>query len=85
MELDALSSLQKNLSFLNLDSEKEEKLVNGVNNEAIGQNKETAANDDVVYNNNDDIVDGKIQLDNQSYKEEISKDFRIFISCPSNC
>ena len=79
MELDALSSLQKNLSFLNLDSEKEEQLVNGVNNEAVGQNKETAANDDVVHNNNDDIVDGKIQLDNQSYKE------KIFISCPSNC
>ena len=73
------------MPFLNLDSEKEEKLVNGVNNEAVGQNKKTAANDDVLHNNNDDIVDGKIQLDNQSHKEKISKDFKIFISCPSNC
>ena len=42
---------------------KKEKFVNDVNNEAIEQYEETAIDNDIL-NNNDDIVDGKIELDN---------------------
>ena len=66
MELGALSSLYADSTFLNLDNEKEEKFINDVNNEAIEQYEETAVDNDILNNNNDDIVDGKIELDNQS-------------------
>ena len=39
---------------------------------------------DVLDNNNDGIVDGKIQLDNQSDEENISKDCKISITSPSH-
>ena len=61
-----LASLYTNSPFLNLDNEKEEKFINDVNNEAIEQYEETAVDNDILNNNNDDIVDGKIELDNQS-------------------
>ena len=54
-------------------------------NEASEQYEETAIDNDILYNNNDDIVDGKIQLDNQSDKGNISKDFKISITSPSQC
>ena len=80
-----LSSLYTNSPFLNLDNEKEEKFVNDVNNEASEQYEETAIDNDKLNNNNDDIVDGKIQLDNQGDEENISKDFKISIISPSQC
>ena len=80
-----LSSLYTNSPFLNLDNEKEEKFVNDVNNEAIEQYEETAIDNDILNNNNDDIVDGKIELDNQSDEENISKDCKISITSPSHC
>ena len=55
------------------------RFVSNVNNEAVEQHEETAVN-----NNNDDIVDGKIQLDNQSDEENISKDCKISITSPSH-
>ena len=54
-------------------------------NEASEQYEETAIDNDILYNNNEDIVDGKIQLDNQSDKGNISKDFKISITSPSQC
>ena len=69
-----LSSLYTNSPFLNLDNEKEEKFVNDVNSEAIEQYEETSINNDILNNSNDDIVDGKIELDNQIDEENISKD-----------
>ena len=92
-----LSSLYTNSLSLNLDNEKEEKFVNDVNNEkeekfvndvnnkAIEQYEETAINNDILDNNNDDVVDGKIQLDNQRDEENISKDYKISITSPSHC
>ena len=74
-----------NSPFLNLDNEKEEKFVNDVNNEASEQYEETAIDNDKLNNNNDEIVDGKIQLDNQDDEENISKDFKISIISPSQC
>ena len=67
-----LWSLYTNSPFLNLDNEKEDKFVNDVSNEAIEQYEETAIDNDRLNNNNDDIIDGKIELDNQSDKENIS-------------
>ena len=69
-----LYSLYTNSPFLNLDNEKEEKFVNDVNSEAIEQYEETSINNDILNNSNDDIVDGKIELDNQIDEENISKD-----------
>ena len=80
-----LSSLYTNSLFLNLDNEKEEKFVNEVNNEAIEQCEETAIDNDILNENNDDIVEGKIELDNQSDEENISKDWKISITSPSHC
>ena len=77
-----LSYLHMNSPFVNLDHEKEEKLVN---DEAIEQYEETPINNDILNNNNDDIVDGKIELDNQSDEENISKDCKISITSPSHC
>ena len=54
-------------------------------NEASEQYEETVIHNDILYNNNDDIVDGKIQPDNQSEDENISKDFKISIISPSQC
>ena len=85
MELEALSCLYTNSPFLNLNNEKEEKFVNDVNNEAIEQHEVTAIDNDILSNNNDDIVDEKIQLDGQSDEEIISKDYKISITSPSHC
>ena len=71
-----------NSPFVNLDHEKEEKFVN---DEAIEQYEETPIDNDILNNNNDDIVDGKIELDNQSDEENISKDCKISITSPSHC
>ena len=71
-----------NSPFVNLDHEKEEKFVN---DEAIEQYEETPIDNDILNNNNDDIVDGKIELDNQSDEENISKDCKISITSPSYC
>ena len=80
-----LSSLYTNSPFLNLDNEKEEKFVNDVNNKAIKQYEETAIDNDILNNNNDDTVDGKTELDNQSDGENISKDCKISITSLSHC
>ena len=80
-----LSSLYTNSPFLNIHNQKEEKFVNDVNNAASGQYEETAIDNDILNNNNDEIVDRKIQLANQSDEENISKDFKISITSLSRC
>ena len=77
-----LSSLYRNSAFLNLDNEKEETFVNDVNNEAIEQCEEAAIDNDILNNNNGDIVDEKIELDNQNVEENICK---ISITSPNHC
>ena len=44
-----------------------------------------AIDNDILNNNNDDTVDGKIELDNQSDGENISKDCKISITSLSHC
>ena len=74
-----------NSPFLNLYNEKEEKFVNDVNNEAIEQYEKTAIDNDILNNNNDSIADGKIELDNQSDEESISRDCKMSLTSPSHC